>query len=649
MASLADRLHLSEVFRLHPEPIALCSMPDGRFVDVNDAFARAIDMEREAIVGRSGVELGIWADLSARDSMIADLRRVGSAVIDDVELISHSGERRRATLSVQMHEIDGVAHALWVAHDLTDLRHAEDELRARTAELETLLKVATALSSSTSLADTLQLVAERAAKALGCPEAEVVEYDREQDELRVAALYLTRPTVYSSMVGELVTGREAEMDKQWLYGSQCVQECLSDPEVSPVTRELMLRWDDRTYLNVPLRFSGEPLGLLVLTEWEHERHFSSRERAFAMALGEQAAIAIHTARQFEQQEERNRRVRALLDASAALASGRDRGELMLELARVATAALEADYCSVFSYDPEAQTVTETAVYRGGDPSEPERVGRPYRIGHSVPLADDEYPIDVAALEAGELAVETLSDPSLDPASRESMEEQGEKTCLTVPLLSRGQVAGFFVVIHERAEHTFTSDELALARAITEQAGAAWERARLHEELEILATTDGLTELSNHRHFYERLAQEIKRADRAGTSLPMLMIDIDDFKSYNDRHGHQAGDEALRGIARILTRDVRQDLDVVARYGGEELVVLLPGTLDAPLVAERIRSHVESARFLTPQGDAGLTVSIGVSFYPQDAKDMDDLVARADAAMYTAKRLGKNRIQVASDL
>jgi diguanylate cyclase (GGDEF)-like protein/PAS domain S-box-containing protein len=637
--------HFAGVFMHHPEPIALTTLPEGRFVEANIAFSEAFGYAREELIGRTGLDVGIWADRAVRDTLVAELTQTGRVVRCQAEGVTRSGELRTAVISAERIEIDGAPHALWVAHDITAMLRAEQELRARTAELETLLEVASVLGTTTDLGEILQVVAERAAKALGCPVAEVVEYAAERDELRLAALYLAAPTPYSSMVGQPVTGGEAEIDKQVLASANCLEEHLSDADLHPVTRELMERWGDKSYLCVPLRFGDEPLGLLVLTERERERHFSERERAFATALAEQATLAIQTARQFDRQREQNRRVQALLDAGRTLDSELELDDVTLELARVVTEALEADWCSVFVYNPDAQTVTETALFERGGPGKPELVGETYRITHRAPVGEDEYPLNVDALMAGEVVVETLSDPELDTATRYDMEQLGEKTCLTVPLHSRGRVAGFFVVIHMRQEHVFTAEEIELAQAIAEQAGTAWERADLYQELETLAITDGLTGLFNHRHFYDRLAQETRRSDRSGQPLPMLMIDIDDFKAYNDRYGHQAGDEALRSIARILSSDVREGIDVAARYGGEELAVLLPGALDAPAVAERMRLHIEAAALPTPRGDAHLTVSIGVAAYPSGATDMDDLVARADAAMYVAKRLGKNRVEL----
>ena len=164
--------------------------------------------------------------------------------------------------------------------------------------------------------------------------------------------------------------------------------------------------------------------------------------------------------------------------------------------------------------------------------------------------------------------------------------------------------------------------------------------------EIDAITDGLTGLYNHRHLHERLAAEVGEPGQGGRTLSLLFCDLDFFKDYNDRHGHAAGDEALRATARIIEQCTRRD-DVAARYGGEEFVVLLPGVDEARAleIADRIRSAV-AERHLS---HGGLTISIGVAAFPAAARSKEALLEAADRAMYLAKRLGRDRVVAAEKL
>ena len=236
-----------------------------------------------------------------------------------------------------------------------------------------------------------------------------------------------------------------------------------------------------------------------------------------------------------------------------------------------------------------------------------------------------------------------------------------------------------VLVETEWERRWSDDDVALGRALGEQAATAIEHARLYRRVQDQAITDGLTGLFNHRYFYERLEQEIARARRYGTPVSLLMIDIDDFKAFNDRHGHLAGDAVLREMAEVLGTELRAKLDIAARYGGEEFAVILPNTPMAPIVdtqmemdlagklsrlgegeappapghrqgaegvAERIRRRIASTHFVSSdsKGPAGLTVSIGVAVFPQRTTSAEDLVANADAALYKAKRAGKDRVE-----
>ncbi len=177
-----------------------------------------------------------------------------------------------------------------------------------------------------------------------------------------------------------------------------------------------------------------------------------------------------------------------------------------------------------------------------------------------------------------------------------------------------------------------------------------ELAEANSRLAQLAVTDGLTGLYNHRHFHERLSLEAERSVRNGLPLSLLMIDVDHFKHYNDRHGHPAGDEVLRQVARIMT-DGRRANDFCARYGGEEFAVVLVDTpkLVAAKVAERLRDRVARHPFdhAADQPGGCLAISLGVATFPSDANDAEGLVRAADAALYTAKRGGRNCVVLAA--
>jgi diguanylate cyclase (GGDEF)-like protein len=177
-----------------------------------------------------------------------------------------------------------------------------------------------------------------------------------------------------------------------------------------------------------------------------------------------------------------------------------------------------------------------------------------------------------------------------------------------------------------------------------------ELAEANLRLGQLAVTDGLTGLYNHRHFHERMALEVERSQRSGLPLSLLMIDVDHFKQFNDAFGHPAGDEVLRQLARVFG-DARRANDIVARYGGEEFAVILVDTakFTAAKVAERVRERVAAHDFSEGAPRAGrLSISVGVATFPDDGADAEALVRVADAALYAAKRAGRDRVVLATE-
>ena len=174
-----------------------------------------------------------------------------------------------------------------------------------------------------------------------------------------------------------------------------------------------------------------------------------------------------------------------------------------------------------------------------------------------------------------------------------------------------------------------------------------ELSQVVHELTELSLRDPLTGLYNRRGFDERLLEEFARARRYGAPLSLIMIDIDHFKRVNDTHGHAVGDIAISHVARLLTKD-RRVSDIVARYGGEELVLLLPHTPrdGAFSLAERLRYQIEHAPFRAGEIHDQLTVSMGVAIYERAMREPSDLLQAADRAMYRSKREGRNRVSLA---
>lgn len=227
-------------------------------------------------------------------------------------------------------------------------------------------------------------------------------------------------------------------------------------------------------------------------------------------------------------------------------------------------------------------------------------------------------------------------------------ELGEQSAggetLELPVTAAHETFGTLMLVGDH----FTVEQRMTASSLASHAAIALENARLHRIVERQALVDGLTGVSNRRQCEEALRSEISRADRLGTTLTLVLADLDDFKMINDEHGHAVGDDVLREFAAVLRATLR-DSDVAGRWGGEEFLLLLPGAdvVGGAQLADRVRSSLAERSFL---GNGGAAVSVTCSFgvaQHQGGGDERDLFAAADRALYRAKREGKNRVELAA--
>ncbi len=222
-----------------------------------------------------------------------------------------------------------------------------------------------------------------------------------------------------------------------------------------------------------------------------------------------------------------------------------------------------------------------------------------------------------------------------------------RSVLALPLASSERIIGV-LLLYSPTPGAFTERQTAYYSAVAKQLAIALENAQLFIKTKELTYRDGLTGVFNRRYFGEALEREVRRAIRYNLPVSLLMADIDHFKIYNDTRGHHDGDNVLKEVTARFVENTRQ-VDIVARYGGEELAVVLPMTTKthAHLVAEKLRRSVEEMKVpgaeALPEGR--LTISLGVAAYPEDASNPTGLIQAADAALYTAKRKGRNRTEM----
>jgi diguanylate cyclase (GGDEF)-like protein len=224
-----------------------------------------------------------------------------------------------------------------------------------------------------------------------------------------------------------------------------------------------------------------------------------------------------------------------------------------------------------------------------------------------------------------------------------------KSLVCVPLKINQRKIGVINLTDKVNGEIFDENDLKLLESIAGQASVALDRSgfyKISEDLRKISITDSLTDLYNRRFFQDRISEEIERARRHAQSISLILLDIDNFKGYNDTYGHLAGDEALRLTGAIIKNSVR-NIDCVARYGGEEFAVILPMTeiMAATDIAERVRTSMASRFFPDDalRAVVKLTASLGIASFPQHGDSMLELIGNADKALYFAKITGKNRV------
>ncbi|MCL4559461.1 MAG: diguanylate cyclase [Chloroflexi bacterium] len=414
------------------------------------------------------------------------------------------------------------------------------------------------------------------------------------------------------------------------------------PNLEPMIHPEFAHWIEQhpvqSVLFVPLRVQDHRLGTLSVLYPYTQRPSShaAEDQFFIQDLADRAALAIENARLYSLEAQRLRELDALHTATAALLSTLDLDTLLTQILDSAQNAIPAaEKGALHLVAPETGRLQIRAVFGLSDP----RIQR-FVLHHST---------DSAARAVRERRPLLIRDLPPDPPGKAEASDAGRRAVrsqIVAPLILENDVLGALSLSSSRLA-AFDEADLRLLVSFAATTTAAIQNATLHAEVQRSAITDQLTGQYNRRGFFDLGKREIERFHRFGRPLSLIMLDVDHFKRVNDTLGHAAGDAVLHDVANRCCAQVRH-VDIAGRVGGEEFAILLPETdlHTAGEVAERIRRAVAEQPFDTGREPISLTVSLGVAPALPDTQDVASLLDRADAALYVAKRKGRNRVEVA---
>jgi diguanylate cyclase (GGDEF)-like protein len=395
------------------------------------------------------------------------------------------------------------------------------------------------------------------------------------------------------------------------------------PDISKDSRYICSAQSTRSELAIPLIVRDEVVGVL---DCQSDRldHFDHETIELLTLFSTQASIALQNARLYSLERRRARQLEAINKIAQQSTAVMELEDLLIRACSVIHEAFQVAHVSMFLREDGDLIIR--AHHGTLTPCLPPS-GR-------IPATQDPWSRVIAS--NGTVLEKDLSSA---PDSSRLFKECCSR--MSIPLISFGQTLGV-LTLHSAQRNAFRESEMQPLESVADICANSVQNAHYVERVKQLAYLDGLTGIFNRRFFEMRIMEEIERARRYGTSIAVIMADIDQFKRLNDEFGHLLGDEVLRQASSLFHRELRKT-DVVCRYGGEEFAILLPQTStdQARPIAEKLRRLVEGWNF--PGVPRTITISAGVAGFPSHGTTRDEIIQAADSGLYAAKQAGRNRV------
>jgi diguanylate cyclase (GGDEF)-like protein/PAS domain S-box-containing protein len=531
-------------------------------------------------------------------------------------------------ISVMADDAGQVIGLLGVTRDIQARKQAETEQRNYTRQQELLNEITQAAIAEMDFRAMVQILADRLGELLGADGCYITLWDEDKQAGIPAAAYGPMHDSYPQPQGHAQPGEPTFTAR--LHETRqplIVPDVFASPYIS---RRLAERYPSHSILGLPLIANERFLGAVLISF--HDLHsFANDEVQRGEQAARQVALAILKAQLLAEAERRATEAETLRLAGAAVASTLNQQEAIERVLQELKRVVPYDSASVMLVKQGKLDVVGVNGF-----AEPEAM-----LSLSFPILEQA----LNALVYRQMSPYIVEDiPAIYP---DFHHPPGNlvRGWMGVPVIMGKQMLGM-LTLDSYQPGTFTSAHARLATAFADQVAIALENSRLFEETQRLAITDALTGLFNRRHFMTIAEREYQRARRYDIPLTIIMLDIDFFKKINDTYGHLAGDQALQDLAHICNEQLRIS-DTIGRYGGEELIILLPETtaIVAAKVAERLRQKLAECIISTERSSFTITISVGVAELNSQCHRLDDLIDHADQMLYKAKNGGRNQVVV----